>query len=149
VSVPAGDRESESVREGYTFVLAKFSDGSRDHILVPKGQMLVVEQHFDGFGDIVAGAVVNRIEDPGCLSQYQMRYPCAFGDEVLSALDPFLVVPRDESNQELPAALQRQMVAPLARLAGDVAEIGERGGVSLALVWRGKPGTRESRSRFK
>ena len=62
----AGDLENEDIRESYPFVLAKLLEGGRDDILVLKGQMLVVEQHFDSFGDIFAGAVVNGIEDPGC-----------------------------------------------------------------------------------
>ncbi len=93
----AGDLENEDVREGYAFVLAKFFNGSFDHILVLKRQMFVVEQHFDGFDDIFAGAVVNGIEDPGCLGQHQMGYPRSFGDELLSGLDLIRVVPRDES----------------------------------------------------
>ena len=101
VSALAGDLENEDIREGYTFVLAKLFNGSLDHVLVLKRQMLVAEQHLDGFGDIFAGAVVNGIEDPGRLGEHQMGYPRAFGDELLCGLDLFLVVPRDESNQDI------------------------------------------------
>lgn len=101
VSALAGDLENEDIREGYTFVLAKLFNCSLDHVLVLKRQMLVVEQHLDGFGDIFSGTVVNGIEHPGCLGEHQMGYPRAFGDELLCGLDLLLVVARDESNQDI------------------------------------------------
>src|SRR6516162_3148862 len=59
VSILSGNFENEEIGEAYSLVLAKPHERRLDDVWVLNGQLLVVKQHFNHRGDLLARALVD------------------------------------------------------------------------------------------
>jgi len=96
-----GDFQHETIREPQARPPTKTLDRRDNCLRILQCQVLVVEKHFDGSGNITWSTVVDRGEHPCCLGEDQMRHPCSTRNERLGRRNLLGIVARDQANQNI------------------------------------------------
>src|ERR1700733_1688804 len=78
-----------AIRKSQPWITSEDLQGARDDACVLNAQALMVEQHFDSQGYLFRRSIIDGVEHPHYLCQYQVRDPCARRNERLR--DPHLL----------------------------------------------------------
>lgn len=96
-----GNLQHEAIRKAQGRPSAKAGDRSSHGFRILKRQMLMVEEHLHGGGDVLRTTVVNRRQNSRRFGEDEVRYPRPACDEGLGHRHLFRIIPRDQPDQDV------------------------------------------------